>query len=279
MLRHCLKGQTKLSLACAPYFLQLRVFCGFPACCIPFETESAMSKTIEKFLEEALVIMVIYRCTPEKSAAWNSLVLEAITQKATIDLLVYDNSPEPHHFPTFPFMRLHYRHNSQNPGVSKAYNEGCALAREKDKRWLLLLDQDTSMPAGWLGTYSLHRYFALNSGLLIDREVFESVGGYDESIPLYFSDFAFMRKLKKNNYRLSVLDLLCQHGLSALEKQDEASALARFKQYCHGSKRFTQYTHQSFLHFCIAGGRAIRLGIRHRSLNFIGILIQSWVTG
>ena len=283
-----------------------------------------MTKTIENFLEQALVIMVIYRCASEKSAAWNALVQEAANQKATIDLLIYDNSPEPQHFPPSPFIKMRYRHNSHNPGVSKAYNEGCALARGEMKKWLLLLDQDTSFGLGWLetyfqntveqpqslikvpillsgsviispfqywltkgvpsrsvepGIYSLHRYFAINSGLLIDREVFESVGGYDESIPLDFSDFAFMFKLKRNKYRLSVIDLHGYHRLSSLSKQDKNTARQRFKQYCVGSKRLTHYTRQSLLHFFLCGGRAIRLGIQYRSLNFVSILVQSWATG
>ena len=283
-----------------------------------------MSKAIETFLEEALVILVIYRCAPEKSAAWGSLVQESTEQKATIDLFVYDNSPEPQHFPRAPFINIQYTHNAQNPGVSKAYNEGCSLARRKKKKWLLLVDQDTSFEAGWLekyvkntaeetktlikvpillsgsfiispfrywltkgvisrrvkpGMYSLHRYFALNSGLLIDREIFESVGGYDESIPLDFSDFAFMNKLKKNKHPLSVIDLHGHHRLSSIAKQDEDTAKLRFKQYCLGSKRLALYTRQSLLHFFLGGMRAIRLGIQYRSLNFIAILIQSWVNG
>ncbi len=290
---------------------------------IHIETKTAVTKTINDFLEETLVILVVYRCVPEKSTTWSSLVQEAARLKAIIHLYVHDNSPEPQHFPLSPFIKMEYKHNPDNPGVSKAYNEGCAVARGKAKRWLLLLDQDTSFPPGWLdsyfyttideppytirvpillsgativspfrywltkgvpsrrvepGVYSLSRYFALNSGLLIDREVFESAGGYDESIPLYFSDFAFMNKLKKNNGRLNVLDIRCRHGLSALEKQNVVSDIVRFKQYCLGSKQLTSYTHQSFLHFCVGGGRAIRLGIRHRSMTFIAILIQSWVT-
>ena len=282
-----------------------------------------MRKTIKDFLKETLVIMVVYRCPPEKSPSWNSLVQEAANQKATIDLLVYDNSPEPQHFPTIPFIKMHYRHNSDNPGVSKAYNEGCVLAREEKKRWLLLLDQDTSFAEGWLqtyfqntveeppalikapillwesviispfrywlskgvptsrvepGDYSLDRYFAINSGLLIDREVFESVGGYDESIPLDFSDFAFMCKLKKNKYRFGVIDLHGRHELSSIHEQDEDAAKQRFKLYALGSKRLTSYTRQSFFHFLLGGGRAIRLGIRYRSLHFISILLQSWVS-
>ena len=282
-----------------------------------------MIRTVEFFLKETLVIMVIYRCAPHESASWNSMMEEAAKQKVSIDLFVYDNSPQPQHFPASPYSTVHYRHDALNPGVSKAYNEGCSLAREKQKKWLLLLDQDTHFGAGWLerysqataeepealviapllisgsvvvspfrywltkgvpsvgvnpGVYSLRRYYAVNSGLLIDREVFESVGGYDESIPLDFSDFAFMNKLKRNKYRLRVIALRGDHRLSSTSKPDESTARQRFKQYCFGSKRLTHYTHQPLLHFFIGGGRAIRLGIQYRSMNFISILIQSWVS-
>jgi GT2 family glycosyltransferase len=283
-----------------------------------------MIKTLEVFLEEALVIMVIYRCSPQESATWISIVAEAASQKVSIDLLVYDNSPEPQLFPTAPFITMHYRHNALNPGVSMAYNEGCILAREKQKKWLLLLDQDTRFGAGWFeayyqttvekpealvavpilisgsvvispfrywltkgvssagvdpGEYSLRQYYAVNSGLLIDRKVFESVGGYDESIPMDFSDFAFMSKLKKNNYRMRVIGLQGDHRLSSLAPMEEEGAQQRFRQYCVGSKRLAPYTGQSFLHFVLAGGRAVRLGIQYRSLTFVSILIQSWATG
>jgi GT2 family glycosyltransferase len=282
-----------------------------------------MSPAIARFFDEVLIILVVYRCRPEASATWVSLVKEAAAYRHPINLYLCDNTPEPQDFPASPFLNMKYQHNPHNPGVSRVYNDGCAIARGQKKKWLLLLDQDTSLGERWLekyfhcilkrpnspvnvpilfsgdilispfrywatrgfpdstlqpGVYSLKKYFALNSGLLVDREIFEFLGGYDESIPLYFSDFAFMRKLRENNYHLQVIDLRGQHGLSALEKQDLASAAARFRQYCLGSKRLTRYTHQSFLHLLIAAGRAIRLGIRHRSLNFIVLLFQSWVT-
>jgi GT2 family glycosyltransferase len=283
-----------------------------------------MSKALANFFDDVLLIMVIYRCTPEKSATWSSLVKEGTRYKQPIDLFLSDNTPEPQDFPFAPFINVLYQHNPDNPGVSKVYNEGCELARKQKKRWLLLLDQDTSFAEGWLekyfqsatggpdvpvsvpilhsgeiiispfqylatkgfasrtvrpGVYSLIKYFAINSGLLIDRAVFESVGGYDESIPLDFSDFAFMSKLRKNNYRLNVIDLQGQHRLSSMAIPDEDIAKRRFKQYCVGSKRLTVWTGQSFLHFLIAGGRAIRLGMQYRSTNFISIFIQSWISG
>jgi rhamnosyltransferase len=283
-----------------------------------------MIRTVDFFLKETLVIIVIYRCAPQESAAWNSVMEEAAKQKVSIDLFVYDNSPEPQHFPSSPYITIHYRHDALNPGVSKAYNEGSSMAREKQKKWLLLLDQDTHFEAGWLerysqttaeepealviapllvsgsvvvspfrywltkgvpsagvepGVYSLRRYYAVNSGLLIDREAFESVGGYNESIPMDFSDFAFMNKLKKNNFRLWVIELHGDHRLSSLAPTEKEGAQGRFRQYCKGSKRLAPHTGQSFLHFVLAGGRAVRLGIQYRSLTFVTILIQSWATG
>nr|WP_279342344.1 hypothetical protein [Geotalea sp. SG265] len=48
---------------------------------------------------------------------------------------------------------IHYRHDPTNPGVSRAYNEGCKLARQLGKNWLLLLDQDTAFPDTALDVY------------------------------------------------------------------------------------------------------------------------------
>ena len=42
--------------------------------------------------------------------------------------------------------RIHYISDPTNPGVSKAYNVGFELARQLNKKWLLLLDQDTVFP-------------------------------------------------------------------------------------------------------------------------------------
>jgi GT2 family glycosyltransferase len=65
-----------------------------------------------------------------------------------ITVLVWDNSPGPlDENPALPFR---YIHSKQNIGVAGAYNRGVELAESMHCSWLLLLDQDTTIPADFL---------------------------------------------------------------------------------------------------------------------------------
>jgi len=78
-----------------------------------------------------------------------------------MDIVAYDNSPEPSYEnkACFENWNIHYIHDRLNPGVSKAYNEGFKIGKELNKKWLLLLDQDTIFPQD-----ALIKYFdAMNS--------------------------------------------------------------------------------------------------------------------
>ncbi len=70
-------------------------------------------------------------------------------------LLIWDNSPEPLANPqlSIPFT---YRHSGQNPGVSGAYNHAMQFALEHGHTWMLLLDQDSEITAGFLRTMLEH---------------------------------------------------------------------------------------------------------------------------
>ena len=59
-------------------------------------------------------------------------------------LFIYDNSPIAHHIPSL-YTNIVYRHNSQNPGIATAYNEGVRYARDNNYQWILLFDQDTEI--------------------------------------------------------------------------------------------------------------------------------------
>ncbi len=287
------------------------------------QTETPMAKALDEFVGNLLVILVVYGKQPQRGGAWTSLVHEAALLPVPLDVFVVDNSPEQNVFPDAANIRLHYRHNSLNPGVSKAYNDGFAFSLRRKKLWLLLLDQDTFLGAGWAlaylngvvnhpevmlkapvladdgvivspfrywltkghsethvspGVHSLRSYYAVNSGLLIHRTAFELADGYDETIPLDFSDFAFLARLKRKDDRIEVLNLVGTHRLSSLGKRDEDKVRQRFRQYCLGSKRMTNYTGQPMLLFALAAGRAVRLGVQYRSVKFITTLFQSWLT-
>src|ERR1035437_206155 len=66
-----------------------------------------------------------------------------------ISVLVWDNSPAPVQDPqlSFPFT---YLHSAENVGVSGAYNRAIGIAETLGCQWLLLLDQDTTLPENFL---------------------------------------------------------------------------------------------------------------------------------
>lgn len=72
-----------------------------------------------------------------------------------VKVLIWDNSPEPSPSHALPFDFL-YRHSSKNVGVSGAYNAALELAMQMGCQWMLLLDQDTSLPSTFL--VSMHDY-------------------------------------------------------------------------------------------------------------------------
>ncbi len=101
---------------------------------------------------ELVAVLVLYRCVAEQSPCFQSLrhLLEATPELADgFSLLLYDNSPAPRAVPAFPGA-VTYLHDAANGGVAAAYNAGLSLARERKASWLLLLDQDTELTAGYL---------------------------------------------------------------------------------------------------------------------------------
>lgn len=216
-----------------------------------------------------------------------------------------------------------YVHDESNPGVSAAYNKGADFASKHQKRWLLLLDQDTEFPTNALNRYwtamfkttndmlfvpvlthkgrivspfkywhargialkriddsllPLANYLALNSGLLVGLDVFSKAGGYDNSFPLDFSDFAFLLRAKAVADHLCVVDLTCQHDPSNLTEDSFKRALARFENYCLALRRVSKYMGCSAYIPFFAIVRSLKLAWHWKSLRFITIAIGPWRT-
>ncbi|MGD0235765.1 MAG: glycosyltransferase [Syntrophorhabdales bacterium] len=106
-------------------------------------------------LKDILAILVLYNTRLDESETFRSLAKSVQQSGGTLDLLVYDNSAAPMFSgdKIYGGYTIHYMHDETNPGVSKAYNEGAKLARALDKKWLLLLDQDTTFPEDALDRY------------------------------------------------------------------------------------------------------------------------------
>lgn len=103
------------------------------------------------FLEQVLIVIVLYRQKPGSSNALKSL--EPLMRKypAAISVFVYDNSDE-------KASNLdgvcYYLHDPKNPGVSRAYNAAFHYAKQKGFRFLMLMDQDSFFPENIFDSYS-----------------------------------------------------------------------------------------------------------------------------
>lgn len=109
---------------------------------------------MKECLNDILAVLVLYRRELTATETFVSLSCSVASNDGPLDLFVYDNSPtSTWKKEEFKGWRIYYRHDPSNPGVSKAYNEGCHLARRLGKKWLLLLDQDTEFPGNALDVY------------------------------------------------------------------------------------------------------------------------------
>lgn len=110
---------------------------------------------LEKFLDETLFAIVVYRTELLDSESFASMYSLLEKSGNAADFFVYDNSPNPQVLPDRPYSRFHYMNDPSNPGVSKAYNEAanCALSLS-GKKFVLIMDQDTEFREGALEAYA-----------------------------------------------------------------------------------------------------------------------------
>jgi rhamnosyltransferase len=108
------------------------------------------------FLDELLVVLVIYQLSLEDSASFQSINENLKNSSSKVTLLIYDNSPNLAvnlDRDNYQNWQIYCIHDPDNSGVSKAYNEGFNLAQKLKKKWLLLLDQDTEFALDVLEKY------------------------------------------------------------------------------------------------------------------------------
>ncbi len=115
------------------------------------------------FPEDMLFVIVIYNCVITQSVAFQSL-LKTSPSKHSKSIFLYDNSLSAQELPSGNDM-IYYHHNPLNAGVSAAYNEGFRKAKQLNKKWLLLLDQDTELPENALKNYGYNLSIHPNKGV------------------------------------------------------------------------------------------------------------------
>lgn len=284
---------------------------------------------IESTIHEILIVLVLYKTKLENSISFITLTDNIKSINLQLDIFVYDNSP----FPMNPiidrqqtkiskFWNILYHHDPTNPGVSKAYNEGFKKAEKLNKKWLMLIDQDTkfapdalekyclavvenpdsvlfspiltlkdgtvlspckyffkrgfpfpSIDVVKLGKQSIKNRLVLNSGMLINMDMFKELGGYNEKIRLDFSDCKFIDKYRKVRKYFVVVDTKCLHGFSDSDNNFEAS-YSRFALYCEGASNSIENISDAFMLAIITFFRALKLTLKFNNHQFLILLYQ-----
>ncbi|ELR71223.1 glycosyl transferase, group 2 family protein [Fulvivirga imtechensis AK7] len=104
--------------------------------------------------ESVLATIVLYNTSLEHSETFQSLSKALKSTENRVEILVYDNSPSMMYAgEIYDSWNIHYIHDEMNSGISRAYNAACNLAKKLGKKWLFLLDQDSTFPENTFHTY------------------------------------------------------------------------------------------------------------------------------
>ncbi len=122
------------------------------------------------------------------------------------------------------------------------------------------------------GVNSVRNRNIINSGLLLNLEAYRRVGGYDENVWLYFSDFIFFNRLTKYYKSFVVVDCKLTHELSSSDYTNYEFAAKRFSYYCEGAKAASlcDTGFISYLSYRLTvGSRSLLMTWRFKNINFL----------
>lgn len=120
---------------------------------------------------------------------------------------------------------------------------------------------------------SLKRYRFANSGLLVECEAFRKVGGYEETIPLDFSDVSFGEKLRQVTTSFTVVDAVLKHDFFETKVSSTDETLDRFRLFCRGGFEYSR-SMGAWLSYVSILWRAIHLSLSRRTFTFIRIFLM-----
>lgn len=118
------------------------------------------------------------------------------------------------------------------------------------------------------GLNSVKDRSVFNSGIVINLFAFNSIGGYEERIPLDFSDHSFFARYKKKYSQMVVFPVVIEHELSSFSK-DKKSLLRRFKQYCSGVSAYSRIEGGRVGLLFWTSLRAVKLSLKFKTFDFI----------
>lgn len=101
-------------------------------------------------------VIVLYKMSIHECKTIRSLSNFLNEDFTYLELILYDNSPNPQYFSAkdFPNIKVSYIHDSRNRGLISAYNYAFSIAQKNGSEWLLLLDHDTEVTADYVNQLS-----------------------------------------------------------------------------------------------------------------------------
>ena len=111
---------------------------------------------------DVFVVIVLY-----KKSLSNAETIITLSEFLTlpVDIFVFDNSPDRQYdeeYFDYKNFKVKYFHDGSNPGISIAYNLAIDEAVKIDKKWILLLDQDTIFTRQFVLEVSSFNFMKLN---------------------------------------------------------------------------------------------------------------------
>jgi len=160
-----------------------------------------MPRVENNFFGELMVVLVLYEMEIHDSSAVISLTTALQSIQQTTSIFIYDNSQNAHTHTLGENWQITYRHDPNNPGVSKAYNEGFKCAKAQNKSWMLLVDQDTEFEKNFFfkieGAIKTNPDQKLIVPIMIDKK------GIVSPFHFHFGRGIRLKNIGPGNYQLS----------------------------------------------------------------------------
>jgi rhamnosyltransferase len=274
-----------------------------------------------------LPIVVLYQQSFPQSLSLQSLQRNLEKLNTRLDVFIYDNSPDAQstkQYFCYKSLNIIYHHDPSNSGLSKAYNTGAAYAQKSEKKWLLLLDQDTAFPSDFLqvyeqsikenpdislfapvlkidsgiifspcitrhkrgyppgqvipGRHSLWKFSPVNSGILVNLDLFLKVGGYNEKVKIDFCDFQFLEKVRLVSPDFVITTTVGSQNFSAITETYMPKQLQRFKIYLEDASNCIKPSFSDRLGFFYTVTRhALGLSLKLRNLSFLRLYFHHYL--
>lgn len=117
----------------------------------------------------------------------------------------------------------------------------------------------------------LDRVSCINSGLMINTEFFEKIGGYNSYLFLDFCDHDFIHKIKQNKInKIGIIPCHLVQDFSSINHTRE-QALTRYKIFIKDLKVFYKGKDYLSIFFSVDLPRLLKLCYQYRSLQFLKI--------